>query len=68
MKAVVYFLLVIFYIVLALLSFLWFMYHGSGHKIPVETDKSFIFLILINILIIIVLKIILKRISRGEQK
>lgn len=68
MKTVIHFLLVVFYILLSLFSFLWFMYHGSGHKIPIETDRSFIFSILINILIIIILKIILKRISRKEKE
>lgn len=68
MKTVIYFLLVVFCILLALLNFLWFMYHASGHKIPIETDRSFIISILINIFIIIILKIILKRISQRENK
>ncbi|SDF20839.1 hypothetical protein SAMN05216464_11482 [Mucilaginibacter pineti] len=34
-------LLFISYILLFLSIFFWFLYHGSGHKIPAATDQSF---------------------------
>ena len=33
-----YALLVLLCLSLLLLGFLWLLYHGSGHNIPVETD------------------------------
>ncbi|PIF30441.1 hypothetical protein CLU81_0867 [Flavobacterium sp. 9] len=43
MRISIYILLVVFYILLGLVVILWFMYHGSGHKIPIETDRFLFF-------------------------
>lgn len=49
MKVALYVLLVLFSLSLLFLCFTWFLYHGSGHNIPVKTDLSIAVSILINI-------------------
>ena len=44
-----YALLVLLCLSLLLLGFLWLLYHGSGHNIPVETDQFLAGAALINI-------------------
>jgi len=49
MKAALYILLVLLSLSLLFLCFTWFLYHGTGHNIPVKTDLSFAVSILVNI-------------------
>jgi cbb3-type cytochrome oxidase subunit 3 len=49
MKAALYILLVLFSLSLLFLCFTMFLYHASGHNIPVKTDLGFAALILVNI-------------------
>jgi hypothetical protein len=48
------------------ICFLWFIYHGSGHNIPIETNRWLFGLTIVNIIIIGILIIALKRISKRE--
>lgn len=66
MKIAIYVLLVILYIFLILFGFMWAVYHGSGHKIPIETDRYFGLSILVNVLLIFFLTIILKKTTIRE--
>ncbi len=52
--------------VLALISIclFWFLYHGSGHTIPIKTDIYF----LISILVIIIFIFIIKDKRRSIEK
>lgn len=61
MKAILVFCLLLFTLVLAFLSFTWLLYHGSGHDIPVKTDIGFAVSVLINIAVIVLLWVRLKK-------
>ena len=51
MKILIYILLVISILLFLLSCFIWFIYHGSGHIIPVETEQKILFFIIVLILI-----------------
>jgi len=63
MKAVFVVCLLLFALVLVFLCFMWLLYHGSGHNIPVKTDISFAVSILVNIAIIVLLWVKVKKVS-----
>jgi hypothetical protein len=45
---------------------MWFLSHASGHKIPDRIDREAYYLMILNVLIISVLIIALKKISKRE--
>ncbi len=49
MKVALYILLGLFALLLLFLCFTWFLYHGSGHNIPIKMDLGFAALVLVNI-------------------
>lgn len=63
MKAILVVCLLLFVLVLVFLCFMWLLYHGSGHNIPVKTDISFVLSTLVNIAIIVLLWVIVKKVS-----
>lgn len=67
MKLTINILLVLLYVLLVFQCFVFFVFQGSGHNIPTETNLFFGGIILITILIIFILKFILKKISKKEQ-
>ena len=62
-----YVLLVLLCLSLLLLGFLWLLYHGSGHNIPVETDRFLAGAALINIGLIVLLVAWIRR-SKWVEK
>lgn len=66
MKTLIYIILILFSISLIFICFLWFIYHGSSHNIPVKTDWWLLSLTITNILIISILILVLKKISKRE--
>ena len=66
MKTIIYIILGLFCISFLFICFLWLIYHGSGHNIPIETDRWLLSLTIANILIISILIIVLKKIYKRE--
>jgi hypothetical protein len=66
MKTILYILLVLFSISFIFICFLWFIYHGSGHNIPIETDRWLLSLTIVNVFVIIALLITLYKISKNQ--
>ena len=66
MKTILYILLVLFSISFIFICFLWFIYHGSGHNIPIETDRWLLSLTIVNVFVIIALLITLNKISKNQ--
>lgn len=66
MKIMIYFLLVLFSITFVFICFMWFLSHASGHEIPDRIDREAYSFMILNILIIGILIIVLKRISKRE--
>ncbi|KFF09692.1 hypothetical protein [Flavobacterium hydatis] len=66
MKIIINIALVLFYTLLVFFAVIWFLAHGSGHEIPLETDLSIAGFIVLDILVILVLRFAKKRISKDE--
>ena len=66
MKIIINIALVLFYILLVFFAVIWFLAHGSGHKISLETDLSIAGSIVLDILVIVVLRFAKKRITKEE--
>ena len=66
MKTIIYIFLGLSCISFIFICFLWLIYHGSGHNIPIKTDKWLLTLTIVNIFVISVLIIVLKTMSKGK--
>lgn len=58
MKSAIQVIRVILTLLLCFFAFTWLIYHGSGHKIPLNTDLSFGYSIGILIVLIIFITIV----------
>ena len=66
MKTILYILLISFILSFVFICFLWFIYYGSGHKIPIETNRWLLSLTIVDVFVIIALLITLNKISKNQ--
>jgi hypothetical protein len=66
MKTILYILLILFILSFVFICFLWFIYYGSGHTIPIETNRWLLSLTIVDVFIIIALFVTLNKISKNQ--